>query len=75
MQWELIRLRKENNETQDDLAKLINISESAYRNKERGDSQFKGDEMFVIARHYSKTIEDIFLAPEYTLSEQDEQEA
>lgn len=75
MQWELIRLRKENSETQGDLAKLLNISESAYRNKERGDSQFKGDEMFIIAKHYNKTIEDIFLPPEYTISEPNKQEA
>lgn len=69
MQWELIRLRTENNETQQDLANLINLSESGYRKKERGVNQFKGDEMFIIARHYNKAMEDIFLPSEYTKSE------
>lgn len=69
MQWELIRIRKQNEETQEDLANLINLSVSGYAKKENGINQFKGDEMFVIAKHYNKTIEDIFLPPKFTISE------
>lgn len=65
-QWNLIRLRKENNETQEDLARLLGISENGYREKENGKSQFKGDEMFLIASHYEKKVDEIFLPSEYT---------
>lgn len=61
IQGNLIILRKENNETQKDLAGLLGISEDAYRNKERGISQFKLQEMFYISEHYNKSIEEIFL--------------
>lgn len=68
MQWNLIKLRKENEETQEEIAELIGITVSAYRNKELGRTQFKADEMFIIAEHYNKTINDIFLNRKYTKS-------
>ncbi|WP_080147003.1 helix-turn-helix transcriptional regulator [Marinilactibacillus piezotolerans] len=67
MQWHLIRERKEHGETQKDLSKLLDISENAYRLKEKGDNQFKSEEMFLIADHYNKSIRDIFLPNKYTL--------
>ena len=70
MQWNLIRARKENNETQRDLAELLGISDDGYRKKETGIYQFKGDEMFKIAHHYNKKIEEIFLPSEYTFRKQ-----
>lgn len=66
MQWNLIQLRKENNETQEEIAILLGISTTGYREKELGKSQFKSDEMFIIADHYSKRIEDIFLPSKFT---------
>lgn len=66
MQWNLIQLRKENNETQEEIANFLGISTTGYREKELGKSQFKSDEMFMIADHYSKKIEDIFLPSKFT---------
>lgn len=64
MQWNLIRERKEHGETQKDIAALLKISENAYRLKEKGENQFKSDEMFLIADHYNKSISDILFAHE-----------
>ena len=60
MQWNLIRLRKERNETQEDLARLLHISTEGYRKKENGINQFKSDEMFELANHFDLEINDIF---------------
>lgn len=70
MQWNLIRERKEHGETQKDIAALLKISENAYRLKEKGENQFKSDEMFLIADHYNKSISDIFLPTKYTIRKQ-----
>ena len=70
MQWNLYRIRKEKGETQKELATLIGVSEESYRLKEKGDNQFKSDEMFIIAKHYGKTMEEIFLPTKYTKSKQ-----
>lgn len=69
MQWNLIMLRKENNETQQNLAELLNLSTTSYREKETGKTQFKGDEMFIIAEHYGKKIEQIFLPSKFSFRE------
>lgn len=61
MQWNLIKLRKENSETQKELADLLGISVEGYRLKESGANQFKSDEMFMLASHYNIGIEEIFL--------------
>lgn len=70
MQYKLVALRKEKNETQEQIAKLIGISEAAYRNKENGKTQFKIYEMFDIAKHFGLGIEEIFLPRKYTFCEQ-----
>lgn len=60
MQWNLIKLRKERKCTQEDLAKILNISTEGYRLKEIGKHQFKNDEMFIIADFFDENIGDIF---------------
>lgn len=70
MQWNLMKIRKENNETQLDLATMLGLSIEGYRLKENGVSQFKSDEMFLIAEHYQLSIDDIFLPTKYTISKQ-----
>lgn len=70
MQWNLIKLRKERNETQEDIANLLGISLEGYRKKENGVNQFKSDEMFLIANHFDSDINDIFLPTKYTKSKQ-----
>lgn len=61
MQWNLIKLRKENDLTQDDLADILNMSVSTYRNKETGKSSFRDYEMFILRKHFDKSLEEIFL--------------
>lgn len=61
MQEKLIRIRRANLESQSVLAKLIGVDLRTYQNKEAGVSQFKSNEMFAIASHYGKKIEDIFV--------------
>lgn len=61
MQTLLIKTRRGNLETQEDIAKLIGVDVRTYQNKENGTTQFKQNEMFLIARHYKKRIDEIFL--------------
>ncbi len=70
MQWNLYKIRKEAGDTQKELAELIGVSEESYRLKEKGNNQFKSNEMFIIAAHYGKNMEEIFLPTEYTKSKQ-----
>ena len=49
MQIYLYQLRKEKGITQKELAQKLGISETAYRQKEKGQRAFKSDEMFIIA--------------------------
>lgn len=65
MQWNLIKIRRECKETQEELANLLDISTEGYRLKENGKNQFKSDEMFLIAEHYGLGISEIFLPSEY----------
>lgn len=61
MQWNLIRLRKEQGLNQEDIAKILDINISTYRNKETGKSSFRDYEMFLISNYFDKPIEEIFL--------------
>ena len=60
MQIYLYQLRKEKGITQKELAQKIGISETAYRQKEKGQRAFKLDEMFIIADILEKDIGEIF---------------
>lgn len=61
MQWNLIKLRKEHNLSQKDIADALQINLTTYINKELGKSQFKANEMFTLRNLFQKRIEDIFL--------------
>lgn len=74
-QWKLEEIRELNNDTQEELANLLNINTTSYRNKEKGVTEFKSSEMFIIAKKYNRNIEDIFLPTLYTLREQNKQKA
>lgn len=63
MQVYLYQLRKEKGMTQKQLAKKLSISETAYRQKEKGQRAFKSDEMFIIADVLEKDISEIFSDP------------
>lgn len=60
MQIYLYQLRKEKGITQKELAQKLGISETAYRQKEKGQRAFKSDEMFMIADILEKNIGEIF---------------
>lgn len=62
MQTLLYQLRKEAGMTQKDLAEKLGISETSYRHKELGKSDFKSSEMFAIADIFKRNIGDIFTA-------------
>jgi len=61
MQWEIIKLRKELNLTQEDMANLLDISTGAYSRKETGKCAFKDIEMFKLRNLFKKPIDEIFL--------------
>lgn len=52
MQIKLKQERMSRMETQEELAKLINVDVRTYNSKENGFSQFKQNEMFTIANHF-----------------------
>lgn len=61
MQILLYELRKEADLTQSDLADKLGISETAYRQKEKGQRPFTQDEMFFLGKFFNKPIQEIFL--------------
>lgn len=54
-------IRRAAGESQKYVASLIGVDVRTYQNKEKGITQFKQGEMFTIARHYNKPIDEIFL--------------
>jgi len=70
MQWNLIITRKEKGLNQVEVAKILNISADAYGMKERGQLQFKADEMFLLSDYFGKPIEQIFLSTNFGNAEQ-----
>lgn len=65
MQHKLIAWRKYKGFTQNDFARLIDVDPRTYINKEHGITQFKANEMFLIARKLNMDIEDIFLPTDF----------
>ena len=61
MQYLLDSIRRSKKITQEDMAKLLNIDVRTYQNKEKGVTQFKQNEMFIIAKFFNKKIDEIFL--------------
>lgn len=47
------------------MAELLGVETETYSNKERGITQFKASEMFIIAREFNMKIDDIFLPPDF----------
>ncbi|PGC59249.1 transcriptional regulator [Bacillus toyonensis] len=61
MQDKLVSLRMYNRLNQQNMADLIGVDKRTYVNKEHGVTQFKANEMFLIAQRFGKGIEEIFL--------------
>lgn len=51
--------------TQQNMADLIGVDKRTYVNKEYGVTQFKANEMFLIAQRLGKGIEEIFLSTNF----------
>ncbi|MCT1482634.1 helix-turn-helix transcriptional regulator [Staphylococcus hominis] len=60
MQYKLYALRK-GDFTQEEMAKILNISRNSYINKEKSKTPFTSDEMFIISNLLGKSMEEIFL--------------
>lgn len=65
MQYRLKAIRESKKYKADKMASLIGVTVSAYIKKENGQSQFKMNEMFLIAQEFNMRIEDIF-TPDFT---------
>lgn len=61
MQWNLLRIRKENGLTQKDVAALIGIHVDSYCSKENGKREFTADEMFALSSYFKLQLDQIFL--------------
>ncbi|HFU3983531.1 TPA: helix-turn-helix transcriptional regulator [Streptococcus suis] len=66
MQSKLYALRRERNITQEQMATLLGVSTSTYRNKEMDRQEFKSSEMFAIGRFLGLEISEIFLDNKFT---------
>ena len=61
MQEKLILLKEEKNLTNKEMAELLGITALQYRKNEKGEVQFKLNEMLKISEFFGKTLDDIFL--------------
>lgn len=61
VQGKLIGIRKTKRLSQREIANILGISIQSYGAKELGKKQFKCDEMFILAKYFNLTVEDIFL--------------
>lgn len=69
MQYLLESIRRSKKVTQEDMATLLNIDVRTYQNKEKGVTQFKQNEMFIIAKFFNKKIDEIFLPTNFAKHE------
>ncbi|MGH1092495.1 helix-turn-helix transcriptional regulator [Bacillus mycoides] len=61
MQDKLISFRMSKRVTQKDMAELLGVDKRTYINKEHGVTQFKANEMFLVAQYFGAEIAEIFL--------------
>ena len=73
MQWKLIELRNKYNFSREDIATALEMSERAYAMRERGEIQFKMNEMFAISEIFSVPLDHIFLNRNSTDTEIEEE--
>lgn len=65
MQSKLIVLRRSNLLTQQNVADYLEIDLRTYQAKERGETQFKLNEMYLLSQLFHKSIDEIFLDPNF----------
>jgi len=64
-QTKLASIRRYHNLSQREMAEVLNIKTESYSNKERGVTQFKSSEMFIISDYFEMKVDDIFLPPNF----------
>lgn len=74
MQTKLASIRRYKNLSQKYMADLIGVETETYSNKERGVTQFKSSEMFIIAKEFGMRIDEIFLPPNFIKHEVNKKE-
>lgn len=70
MYWKLVALRSKHNMSQQDMARLLDISVRSYGMKERAQREFKLEEVYKISKCFKLKIEDIFFDSMFVGSEQ-----
>jgi len=68
-QEKLASIRRSMNVSQREIAEVIGVTTETYNNKELGKTQFKASEMFIIADFFNKTVDEIFLPPNFMTRE------
>lgn len=61
MQEKLILLKEQKNLTNKGMAEMLGITPIQYRKKEKGEVQFKLNEMVKLSEYFGKTMDEIFL--------------
>lgn len=61
MQEKLILLKEQENLTNKEMAEMLGITPIQYRKKEKGEVQFKLNEMVKLSEYFGKTMDEIFL--------------
>ena len=61
MQEKLILLKEQKRLTNKEMAEMLGITPIQYRKKEKGEVQFKLNEMVKLSEYFGKTMDEIFL--------------
>lgn len=61
MQEKLILLKEQKSLTNKEMAEMLGITPIQYRKKEKGEVQFKLNEMAKLSEYFGKTMDEIFL--------------
>lgn len=61
MQEKLILLKEQKSLTNKKMAEMLGITPIQYRKKEKGEVQFKLNEMVKLSEYFGKTMDEIFL--------------
>lgn len=68
-QEKIIAWRRYHGITQKEMAEKLGVDVRTYINKEQGVTQFKANEMFIVAQVLQQDIGDIFLPPDFMVHE------
>ena len=60
-QWEILRLRVDNNLSVPQMAQIVGVSPYTYSYKERGERPFTADEIHILCKRFGVSFHDIFL--------------